>query len=162
VFRNEDSFLQGFSMKTLITEGGAPVVDNQTIQTAGPHGPALLQDVRLLEKLAHFDREFIPKRRMRDKGAGAHSTFTVTHNITRYTRAEIFSEVRKQTPMSFRRWPASATPADAEREIRATHIVNCIKADPCLRRGVVAALKRLARGSSTAIDASPLALELRS
>ena len=74
---------------------GAPVSDNLNIQTAGPRGPALLQDVWLIEKLAHFDREVIPERRMHAKGSGAHGTFTVTHDITRYTKAKIFSEIGK-------------------------------------------------------------------
>jgi len=78
---------------------GAPVTDNLNIQTAGPRGPALLQDIWLIEKLAHFDREVIPERRMHAKGAGAHGTFTVTHDISGYTKAKIFAEVGKQTPM---------------------------------------------------------------
>ena len=99
---------------------GAPVSDNVNIQTAGPRGPALLQDVWLIEKLAHFDREVIPERRMHAKGAGAHGTFTVTHDITRYTKAKIFSEIGKQTPM-FARFSTVAGErgaADAERDIR--------------------------------------------
>ncbi|PJC99901.1 catalase [Janthinobacterium sp. BJB1] len=107
-------------MKKLTTAFGAPVVDNQNIQTAGPRGPALLQDVWFLEKLAHFDREVIPERRMHAKGSGAHGTFTVTHDITRYTRAKIFSEVGKQTSM-FARFSTVAGErgaADAERDIR--------------------------------------------
>ena len=63
---------------------GAPVSDNLNIQTAGPRGPALLQDVWLLEKLANFHREVIPERRMHAKGSGAFGAFTVTHDITRY------------------------------------------------------------------------------
>lgn len=74
--------------KKLTTAAGAPVADNQNTMTAGPRGPALLQDVWLLEKLAHFDREVIPERRMHAKGSGAHGTFTVTHDITRHTRAQ--------------------------------------------------------------------------
>lgn len=107
-------------MKKLTTAFGAPVVDNQNIQTAGPRGPALLQDVWFLEKLAHFDREVIPERRMHAKGSGAHGTFTVTHDITRYTRAKIFGEVGKKTPM-FARFSTVAGErgaADAERDIR--------------------------------------------
>ncbi|MDB5789275.1 catalase [Caballeronia mineralivorans] len=107
-------------MKRLTTEFGAPVVDNQNIQTAGPRGPALLQDVWFFEKLAHFDREVIPERRMHAKGAGAHGTFTVTHDITRYTRAKIFAGIGKQTPM-FTRFSTVAGErgaADAERDIR--------------------------------------------
>ena len=107
-------------MKKLTTAFGAPVVDNQNLQTAGPRGPALLQDVWFLEKLAHFDREVIPERRMHAKGSGAHGTFTVTHDITRYTRAKIFGEVGKKTPM-FARFSTVAGErgaADAERDIR--------------------------------------------
>ncbi|NYT65309.1 catalase [Alcaligenaceae bacterium] len=107
-------------MKKLTTAAGAPVVDNQNIQTAGPRGPALLQDVWLLEKLAHFDREVIPERRMHAKGAGAYGTFTVTQDLSKYTRAKIFSEVGKQTPV-FTRFSTVAGErgaADAERDIR--------------------------------------------
>jgi catalase len=107
-------------MSKLTTAFGAPVVDNQNIQTAGPRGPALLQDVWFLEKLAHFDREVIPERRMHAKGSGAFGTFTVTHDITRYTRAKIFSQVGKKTEM-FARFSTVAGErgaADAERDIR--------------------------------------------
>ncbi len=106
--------------KKLTNATGAPVVNNLNIQTAGPRGPALLQDIWLIEKLAHFDREVIPERRMHAKGAAAYGTFTVTHDITRYTRASIFSQVGKQTPL-FLRFSTVAGErgaADAERDIR--------------------------------------------
>src|SRR3982075_2475341 len=99
---------------------GSPVADNTNIMTAGRRGPALLQDVWLIEKLAHFAREVIPERRMHAKGSGAHGTFTVTHDITRYTKAKIFSKIGKQTPM-FARFSTVAGErgaADAERDIR--------------------------------------------
>jgi catalase len=108
------------SDKKLTTAAGSPVVDNQNIMTAGARGPALLQDVWLLEKLAHFDREVIPERRMHAKGSGAYGTFTVTHDITKYTRAKIFSEVGKKTEL-FARFTTVAGErgaADAERDIR--------------------------------------------
>ncbi|WP_457575839.1 catalase [Desulfomarina sp.] len=88
--------------------------------TAGPRGPQLLQDVWFLEKLAHFDREVIPERRMHAKGSGAYGVFTVTHDITRYTRAAIFSEIGKKTEL-FARFSTVAGErgaADAERDIR--------------------------------------------
>jgi catalase len=67
--------------KTKLTNSvGAPVADNQNVMTAGSRGPQLLQDVWFLEKLAHFDREVIPERRMHAKGSGAYGTFTVTHS----------------------------------------------------------------------------------
>ncbi len=99
---------------------GAPVADNLNTMTAGPRGPALLQDIWLIEKLAHFDREVIPERRMHAKGWGAYGTFTVTHDITRYTKAKLFSEVGKQTPMFIRFSTVAGErgAADAERDIR--------------------------------------------
>ncbi|MFZ6644911.1 catalase [Undibacterium sp. TJN25] len=107
-------------MNKLTTAAGAPVVDNQNTQTAGPRGPALLQDVWHLEKLAHFDREVIPERRMHAKGSAAYGTFTVTHDITRYTKAKIFSQVGKKTEMitRFSTVAGERGAADAERDIR--------------------------------------------
>ena len=107
-------------MKKLTTAAGAPVVDNQNTQTAGARGPVLLQDVWHLEKLAHFAREVIPERRMHAKGSGAFGTFTVTHDISQYTRAKLFSAVGKQTEL-FLRFSTVAGErgaADAERDIR--------------------------------------------
>lgn len=106
--------------KKLTTVTGSPVVDNQNAMTAGPRGPMLLQDVWFLEKLAHFDREVIPERRMHAKGSGAFGTFTVTHDITRYTCAKIFSNVGKQTDMfvRFSTVAGERGAADAERDIR--------------------------------------------
>ena len=106
--------------KKLTNNVGAPVVDNQNAITAGPRGPMLLQDAWFLEKLAHFDREVIPERRMHAKGSGAYGTFTVTHDITKYTKAKIFSEVGKKTEL-FLRFSTVAGErgaADAERDIR--------------------------------------------
>ncbi|TEW44474.1 catalase [Psychromonas algicola] len=104
----------------LTTTNGAPVVDNQNVQTAGPRGPMLLQDVWFLEKLAHFDREVIPERRMHAKGSGAYGTFTVTHDISKYTKAKIFSEVGKKTDLfvRFSTVAGERGAADAERDIR--------------------------------------------
>ncbi|MBJ7879784.1 catalase [Gelidibacter salicanalis] len=104
----------------LTRQTGAPVPDNQNVQTAGPRGPMLMQDAWFLEKMANFDREVIPERRMHAKGSGAFGTFTVTHDITPYTKAKIFSEVGKQTDM-FSRFSTVAGErgaADAERDIR--------------------------------------------
>ncbi|HIW32402.1 MAG TPA: catalase [Candidatus Paenibacillus intestinavium] len=108
------------NQKKLTTAAGAPVVDNQNSMTAGPRGPILLQDIWLLEKLAHFDREVIPERRMHAKGSGAYGTFTVTHDITKYTKASIFSEIGKQTDMfvRFSTVAGERGAADAERDIR--------------------------------------------
>ncbi|MDI6616860.1 MAG: catalase [Syntrophaceae bacterium] len=106
--------------KKLTTRAGAPVVDNQNVMTAGRRGPQLLQDVWFLEKLAHFDREVIPERRMHAKGSGAFGTFTVTHDITKYTKAKIFSKIGKKTDcfVRFSTVAGERGAADAERDIR--------------------------------------------
>jgi len=104
----------------LTTAFGAPVIDNDNSMTAGPRGPLLMQDVWLIEKLANLNREIIPERRMHAKGSGAFGTFTVTQDITRYTRAKIFEHVGKKTGM-FARFTTVAGErgaADAERDIR--------------------------------------------
>ncbi|HIV60601.1 catalase [Alistipes sp. dk3620] len=106
--------------KKMTTASGRPVADNQNVQTAGRPGPMLLQDPWFLEKLSHFDREVIPERRMHAKGSGAYGTFTVTHDITKYTRASIFSEVGKKTEcfVRFSTVAGERGAADAERDIR--------------------------------------------
>jgi catalase len=106
--------------KKLTSTSGAPIADNQNSLTAGPRGPMLLQDAWYLEKMAHFDREVIPERRMHAKGSGAFGTFTVTHDITKYTKAKIFSEVGKKTEcfVRFSTVAGERGAADAERDIR--------------------------------------------
>ncbi|MCG9545337.1 catalase [Vibrio sp. Isolate33] len=104
----------------LTTAAGCPVAHNQNVMTAGKSGPMLLQDVWFLEKLAHFDREVIPERRMHAKGSGAYGKFTVTNDITKYSKASIFSEIGKTTEL-FARFTTVAGErgaADAERDIR--------------------------------------------
>ena len=104
----------------LTSVSGCPIANNQDSLTAGPRGPMLLQDVWFLEKLAHFDREVIPERRMHAKGSGAFGSFTVTHDITQYSKAALFSEVGKQTDMfvRFSTVAGERGAADAERDIR--------------------------------------------
>ncbi len=110
--------------RKLTTAAGAPVPDNQNAMTAGPRGPVLMQDVWLLEKLAHFDREVIPERRMHAKGSGAYGTFTVTQDITRYTKAKVFSAIGKRTDLfvRFSTVAGERGAADAERDIRGAAI----------------------------------------
>ena len=81
----------------LTTASGIPVADNQNSLSAGPRGPLLLQDFHLIEKLQHFNRERIPERVVHAKGSGAFGTFTVTHDITPYTKAKLFAAVGKTT-----------------------------------------------------------------
>ena len=106
--------------KKLTSTNGAPVANNQNVMTAGKRGPMLLQDIWYLEKLAHFDREVIPERRMHAKGSGAFGDFTVTNDITKYTKAAIFSGIGKKTELfvRFSTVAGERGAADAERDIR--------------------------------------------
>lgn len=106
--------------RTLTNAAGAPVGDNQNAMTAGPRGPVVLQDVWLLEKLAHFDREVIPERRVHAKGSGAFGTLRITHDISAFTKAAVFANVGSETEM-FMRFSTVAGErgaADAERDVR--------------------------------------------
>lgn len=106
--------------KRLTTSAGAPVADNQNSLSAGPCGPLLVQDYQLIVKLAHQNRDRIPERVVHAKGWGAHGTFTVTHDITKYTKARIFSKVGKKTEMiaRFSTVAGELGAADAERDVR--------------------------------------------
>jgi catalase len=106
--------------KRLTTSAGIPVGDNQNSLTAGPRGPLLVQDWQLFEKHAHFNRERIPERVVHAKGSGAYGTFTCTGDITRYTKAAIFSKVGKKTEclLRFSTVAGERGAADAERDVR--------------------------------------------
>jgi catalase len=106
--------------ETLTTASGIPVADNQNSITAGPRGPLLVQDFHLFEKLAHFHRERIPERVVHAKGAGAFGTFTVTHDITKYTKAKLFSKLGKKTDVlaRFSTVAGERGSADTVRDVR--------------------------------------------
>ena len=106
--------------QTLTTAAGIPVADNQNSISAGPRGPLLLQDFHLIEKLQHFNRERIPERVVHAKGSGAYGTFTVTHDISKYTKAKLFSAVGKQTEtfLRFSTVGGERGSADTERDPR--------------------------------------------
>ncbi|XGC80665.1 catalase [Bdellovibrio bacteriovorus] len=105
---------------TLTTASGQPVSENQHSMTAGARGPVLLQDFHLIEKLAHFDRERIPERVVHAKGSGAFGSFTVTHDISNYTIASVFSKIGKTTPvfLRFSTVAGERGSADTERDPR--------------------------------------------
>ncbi len=106
--------------KKLTTASGKPYAENENSLSVGPRGPLLLQDFILHEKMAHFNRERIPERVVHAKGTGAYGTFTVTQDITKYTKAKIFSEVGKQTKMfaRFSTVGGEKGSADTERDPR--------------------------------------------
>ncbi|XP_011568849.3 catalase-like [Plutella xylostella] len=87
---------------TITTKAGAPIGVKTGLQTVGPRGPALLQDVNFLDEISSFDRERIPERVVHAKGAGAFGYFEVTHDITKYSAAKLFEKVGKRTPIAVR------------------------------------------------------------
>jgi catalase len=90
------------SNQKLTSASGIPYYHNEDTMSVGPRGPLLLQDFILHEKMAHFNRERIPERVVHAKGTGAYGTFTVTHDISRYTKAKLFSQPGKQTKVVVR------------------------------------------------------------
>ncbi|KAI6239784.1 Catalase [Aphelenchoides fujianensis] len=112
-----DQALQDFKDKhpqpeKYTTSWGAPMPTRTASQTVGPRGPMTMQDVLYVllltatalqfDELAHFDRERIPERVVHAKGGGAHGYFEVTHDITKYCKAAVFSDIGKKTPMFIR------------------------------------------------------------
>jgi catalase len=106
--------------KRLTTGFGMPVDNDLNSMTAGPKGPVLVQDVHLIEKLAHFDRERIPERVVHAKGAGAHGYFEVTRDVSKHTRAKFLSNVGKRTEVfvRFSTVGGEKGSADSERDPR--------------------------------------------
>ena len=104
----------------LTTADGAPIADNENSLTAGPRGPLLMQDIQLLEQMQAFNRERIPERVVHAKGSGAYGTFTVTKDISKYSKAKLFSQIGKQTEvfLRFSTVAGERGAADAERDVR--------------------------------------------
>src|ERR1700751_2456781 len=105
---------------TLTTTAGAPVPDNENSITAGPRGPLLLQDYQLIEKLAHQNRERIPERTVHAKGSAAYGTLTITHDITKFSKASVFAGIGKQTevPLRFSTGAGEPGAANADGDVR--------------------------------------------
>ena len=88
--------------RVLTTNHGVPIADNQNSLKAGFRGPALLEDFILREKITHFDHERVPERIVHARGSGAHGYFECYAPLTELTRASIFAEANKRTPVFVR------------------------------------------------------------
>ena len=118
---SDSSALPAFAPSpVLTTASGVPVADNQNTLTTGPRGPVLLQDFHLLEKLAHFNRERIPERVVHAKGSAAYGTLKITHDISKYSKAKLFSKVGTEVEafLRFSTVAGERGAADAERDVR--------------------------------------------
>ena len=107
-------------IKKLTTASGKPYSENENTMTVGARGPVLLQDFILHEKMAHFNRERLPERVVHAKGTGAFGKLTVTHDITNYTRAKIFSKIGNECKILLRFLTVGGEKgsADSERDPR--------------------------------------------
>jgi catalase len=93
--------------QTLTNRQGHPISDNQNIRTVGSRGPSTLENYHYIEKISHFDRERIPERVVHARGAGAHGYFEAygkvgNEPVSKYTRAKLFQEAGKRTPLFVR------------------------------------------------------------
>lgn len=106
--------------RTLTTASGRPYAEHENTQSVGSRGPLLLQDFILHEKMAHFNRERIPERVVHAKGTGAYGTFKVTHDITQFTKAKIFSKIGNECKvfLRFSTVGGEKGSADSERDPR--------------------------------------------
>lgn len=89
---------------TLTNRQGHPISDNQNVRTVGSRGPTTLENYHYIEKISHFDRERIPERVVHARGAGAHGVFEAygkvgDEPVSKYTRAKLFQEAGKRTPV---------------------------------------------------------------
>jgi len=102
------------------TNSGTPLINKDAIQTIGPKGFALMQDYRFFDQIQHFDRERIPERVVHAKGSGAFGYFKVTHDITNYTAAKVFSHIGQTTRIAvrFSQVALEMGSADTVRDIR--------------------------------------------
>ncbi|MGL5245858.1 MAG: catalase, partial [Sarcina sp.] len=99
---NKDYYNEQDNDDSITTNQGVSVEDDSNSLTVGSDGPVLLEDVQLIEKLAHFDRERIPERVVHAKGAGAYGYFEVKNCMSKYTKAKVFHKTGKKTPLFIR------------------------------------------------------------
>jgi catalase len=106
--------------KKLTTASGIFYYHHEDSQSAGPRGPLLLQDFILHEVLGHFSRERIPERVVHAKGSAAYGNFTVTNDISNFTKAKVFDKVGKETRVILRMSTVGGEKgsADTERDPR--------------------------------------------
>ena len=97
----------------LTTEGGAPVSQDDLSRTAGSRGPLAAENIHLFEKIAHFNRERIPERVVHARGTGAHGTFRLSRDLSKYTIADCLVGEGKETEvfLRFSTVPGARTPA---------------------------------------------------
>ena len=103
--------------QTMTEDGGQPVGDNQNSRTAGPGGPITLDNFHLLQKLARFDRERIPERVVHARGVGVHGEFESYRDLSKLTKAKLFSAKDKKTPV-FLRFSTVVHPGGSPEQLR--------------------------------------------
>lgn len=132
----------------LTTNQGVVIADNQNSLTATPRGPTLLEDFILREKITHFDHERIPERIVHARGSAAHGYFELDKSLARYTRAKLFTEVGKRTPVftRFSTVAGGAGSVDTPRDVLDACVALQIPLEARLPPAVLAWHQRACRG----------------
>jgi len=106
--------------QVLTTNQGVPISSNQDSLKAGLRGPTLLEDFVLREKITHFDHERIPERIVHARGSAAHGFFEAYESQSRLTRATVFADAGKTTPVfvRFSTVAGERGSADTARDVR--------------------------------------------
>jgi catalase len=106
--------------RTLTTNQGTPISDNQNSLKAGDRGPTLLEDFVLREKITHFDHERIPERIVHARGSGAHGFFQPFKNWSSLSKASFLADPKKKTKVfvRFSTVAGGAGSVDTPRDVR--------------------------------------------
>ena len=108
------------SGQRMTTGQGVPVEDTDNSLRVGARGPTLLEDFHLREKIMRFDHERIPERVVHARGSAAHGYFQVYESLAEYTKAKVFQDPSKKTPVfvRFSTVAGSRGSADTVRDVR--------------------------------------------
>ncbi|WP_434388941.1 catalase [Melittangium boletus] len=108
------------SGQKLTTDTGVPIEDTDNSLKVGARGPTLLEDFHLREKIMRFDHERIPERVVHARGAAAHGYFQAYESLAELTRAKVFQDPSKKTPVfvRFSTVAGSRGSADTARDVR--------------------------------------------
>lgn len=106
--------------KAMTTNQGQKVNDTNNSLKAGERGATLLEDFILREKITHFDHERIPERIVHARGSGAHGYFELYESQEKYTKAGIFTDTSRKTPVfvRFSTVAGNKGSADLARDVR--------------------------------------------
>ncbi|MBA6316021.1 catalase [Cellulophaga baltica] len=115
-----ENYKVDYTDKPLTTRQGLKVNDTNNSLKAGPRGATLLEDFLLREKIHNFDHERIPERIVHARGSAAHGYFELYESIEEYSKAGIFTDTQRKTPVfaRFSTVAGSKGSTDLARDVR--------------------------------------------